>query len=106
MIAAALRVFCCMLILAAGCGACTPGGKEEMAPRQESEILATVRFNPVEGGCWILESSSGAMEPTTLDEPFRKENLRVAIRVTPLPSAATICQAGRVVRIDSIRISP
>lgn len=86
------------------CAACARPG-QEAAPAAPQQAPATVRFLHIEGGCWMLETAAGFLEPVALADEFRQEGLRVVIRFSPTASAS-ICQAGTVVHLESIRIVP
>lgn len=68
------------------------------------EIVATVEFQAVEGGCWSLLASDGARyEPLELSEPFQVHGLEVEATVRRRPDVGTVCQVGQVVEVVQIR---
>ena len=69
-----------------------------------TQIVATVEFLNVEGGCWSLIAGDGVRyEPVKLAEQFREDGLRVTATVRPLEEVASVCQIGKIVEIESIR---
>lgn len=69
-----------------------------------TQIVATVEFLNVEGGCWSLLASDGVRyEPVGLGEEFREDGLRVTATVRPLEEVASVCQVGKIVAVESIR---
>lgn len=69
-----------------------------------TQIVATVEFLNVEGGCWSLLASDGVRyEPVDLGEEFRADGLRVTATVRPLEDVGSVCQVGKIVEIESIR---
>ncbi len=70
---------------------------------QGFEVTGTVRFTPVEGGCWLIRAEDGrAFEPTNLATAFRKDSLRVRATVEARNDLESICQMGQIV--DILRI--
>lgn len=69
------------------------------------ELVATVEFVAVEGGCWRLVTDNGVgYEPVNLPESFRADGLRVDVTVRPRKDLGSICQVGQIVDIESIRV--
>lgn len=69
-----------------------------------TQVVATVEFLNVEGGCWSLLASDGVRyEPVDLGEEFREDGLQVTATVRPLAEVASVCQIGKIVEIESIR---
>lgn len=69
-----------------------------------TQIVGTVEFLNVEGGCWTLLASDGARyEPVDLGEEFREDGLQVSVTVRSLEEVASVCQVGKIVEIESIR---
>ncbi len=82
------------LLSTAGCGlsVTTP----------DFETTGTVAFVEVEGGCWVIDTSEGRLEPINLPERFKVDGLDVAIIASETSEAASICQVGTLVQIASI----
>lgn len=79
---------------------------ENAAPLHPGQVLAanaTVRFRPVEGGCWALETSEGQYEPLSLPPAFKVDGLAVYVVVHGPAAAASICMIAPLVVLDSIR---
>lgn len=64
---------------------------------------AVVRHLAVEGGCWVLETAGGNVQPLGLPEELKKDGQRVLVVLEDVPEMATICQAGPVKRVVTIR---
>lgn len=63
--------------------------------------VATVEFVELEGGCWTLELAGERLLPLALPEEYQVDGLRVRVSLRVV-EAATICQMGRAVEIESI----
>jgi len=62
----------------------------------------TVRFLPVEGGCWVIEAEMETYDPVDLPREFRVDGLRVVFSGDVREGVATICQVGPVLELESI----
>ena len=71
-----------------------------LAPDQTLTIDATVRFNPLEGGCWLLVEAAGSRYVFDLPAGFRREGLSVRATIRG-SSSTTFCGLG--VTVESIR---
>ena len=67
------------------------------------EVLGTVRYEPVEGGCWWIDLGRRRVEPIGLPTEFRRDGLTVAVRLEDAPDLASTCQVGELKKIASIR---
>jgi len=65
-------------------------------------VNGTIRFVPVEGGCWALETDQGFYEPVGLPQSLRHDGQRVQAWISQPGNLASICQIGTLVRVDSI----
>ncbi|MHB1312919.1 MAG: hypothetical protein ACYC3L_12960 [Gemmatimonadaceae bacterium] len=66
--------------------------------------VGTVRFMPVEGGCWAIQTDPRtAYEPTNLPVTFRTDGLRVRFAAGP-SRYGSFCMVGTLVDLDSIRV--
>ena len=64
--------------------------------------VGTVRFIPVEGGCWVIATDPlTALEVLELPAAFRVDGLRVRIVARPRASGS-FCMVGTGVTLDSI----
>ncbi len=66
-------------------------------------IEATVRFVPIEGGCWALDTPRGRYEPIGLPPEFRVDGKTVYVTLRPATNAGSYCMLAPLVRIDKIR---
>ena len=76
-------------------------------PLAAGEILAgnaTVRFIPLGGGCWALETATGRYEPVTLPLAFRTDGRAVYVVLRAAPAVVTTCMIAPLVAIDTIRV--
>ena len=68
--------------------------------------VGTVRFNPVEGGCWVIRTELLAgLEAPLLPNAFKIDGLRVRIAARPA-QFGSFCMVGTLVELDSIRVEP
>jgi hypothetical protein len=69
--------------------------------------LATVRFVPVEGGCWgiVTENPLMSYEAPYLPSAFKVDRLRVRVAVHPL-TGGSFCMIGPLVDFDSLQVTP
>jgi len=79
------------LLLMASCGILEPDVQGD----------GTVRFDPIEGGCWLIDSGDTTYDPMNLAEEFRVDGLRVLFEAT-LPSDMAHFCPGVVIDITSI----
>jgi hypothetical protein len=69
-----------------------------------TQIVATVEFLNVEGGCWSLLASGGVRyEPVNLGQQYREDGLQVTATVRLLEDVGSVCQVGETVEIERIR---
>jgi len=81
-----------------------PGGPP-LAANQSVTAPAIIRYNPIEGGCWLLElAGHGRYQPVTLPPAFHQDGAEVAVTVRGAPGYAGICMAGPFVFVDSIAL--
>lgn len=81
----------------AACGSTTD-------PSLTRRIQATVCYSQVNGGSFALCADDNlTYEPLLLEEPFRKDGLRVGARVKLLPDVMSPNQRGTVVEILEIQ---
>ncbi|MFN0098656.1 MAG: hypothetical protein ACKVS7_08270, partial [Gemmatimonadaceae bacterium] len=95
------------LVLSLGC---TEDPNSALDPRPEArkpvdalDANATVRFSPLEGGCWLLEIGDERVEPVGMPEKYRVDGLRIYVVVRRAPNLATRCMMGPVVTLDVVR---
>lgn len=79
----------------------TPGPAPLPPPGQSLAVEATVRHVPLEGGCWVLETSSGTYEPMGLPQSLRRDGQKVLAWVRQAGDIASICMVGTIVQVDS-----
>lgn len=92
-----------LLLAACSDGPAGPPMAPEIPPGQVVSAEATVRFLPLEGGCWVLEVAPGRRyEPVNLAPGFRTDGLQVHAVLRDAPNNASICMVGPLVLVDSI----
>jgi hypothetical protein len=77
-----------------------------VAPRDKADpaaLSAVVRYLQLEGGCWVLETPGGKVQPLDLPAELRRDGQRVVVVLADAPDVMTTCQAGPVKRIVSIK---
>lgn len=87
--------------------ACVPSQAEtsktpvQAAPAGEvREVLATVRYIPLEGGFFGLVASDGTQyDPINLSQEFQQDNLPVRATLRPLRGVASYRMWGTIVEI-------
>lgn len=82
-----------------------PGGpsKPPETPQQLREVLATVRYLPLEGGFFGLVASDGSQyDPTNLSQEFQQDGLAVRATLRPLRGVASFRMWGTIVEIVAI----
>ena len=89
-----------------GCGRAEPtlvGPGPSLVPGQTVAFNATVRFVPVEGGCWALDTPTGSYEPLALPAAYKTDGLRVFVVLQGPVAAFSICQIAPLAVVDTIR---
>src|SRR5690242_19845665 len=62
-----------------------------LAPDQVLNTDATVRHLNLEGGCWLLETATGARyQPTELTDAFRVDGMTVSVTLKDAPDMMSI----------------
>ncbi len=79
----------------------TPAPDNGASDESLTSGVATVEFVELEGGCWTLSLAGERLLPLALAEEFQVDGLRVRVSLRVV-EAATICQMGRAVEIESI----
>lgn len=82
-----------------------PGGpsKPPETPSELREVLATVRYLPLEGGFFGLVASDGSQyDPTNLSQEFQQDGLAVRATLRPLRGVASFRMWGTIVEIVAI----
>lgn len=64
-----------------------------------------VRFVDVEGGCWTIEVDGERLEPINLPAEFRVDGLSVTFEANAAAGVASVCQVGRLVKIEFIQVA-
>ena len=104
------RLSACLLVAALACG----GAKEAddqanmptapLAPDQVLNTDATVRHLNLEGGCWLLETPTGAKyQPTELTDAFRVDGMTVSVTLKDAPDMMSICMVAPLVEVVDIK---
>lgn len=93
-------------LLTAACGSpAEPARFDPLSPDGlATGVIATVRWNGLEGGFWAVQVTDGRiLDPhETLPEAYRVEGLRVHVRAEPLADVLCFHQAGLIVAITEI----
>ncbi len=110
-----MRAFACTacLVILLACGACrTMGqadhegrspGTPERQPQDARAITGTVRYIDLEGGFYGIETDDGAsLDPVNLPQEYRKDGLRVKVRVERLEDQVSFRMWGTLVRVLEI----
>lgn len=82
--------------------ACTSPLEPDQGP-----LLGTVRFLPVEGGCWVIDARDNVRyEPIGLPEAFRVDGRAVIVTLRQRPDIGSYCMVGRIAEVISIAALP
>jgi hypothetical protein len=73
-----------------------------VGPIISGAVDATIRLVRIEGGCWVIDTNDKNHLPTNLPAEYRVDGLRVRVRFHELRNAASVCQLGPVVTIETI----
>jgi hypothetical protein len=94
-----------VLIACAADGPRPNGHPTQLLPGEQLSTDATVKYLDLEGGCWLVQTASGARyEPVNLAKQYRQDGLRVQVVLQAAPDMASICMVAPLVRIDSIAL--
>ncbi len=93
-------------LLAGGCGSSELGppgpGGPALATDEVVTASATVRFNPIEGGCWSLEvEGRGHYQPLSLPQIYKQDGAAVTVIIRGAQGYAGFCPYPHVF-LDSI----
>jgi hypothetical protein len=91
-----------LLIAIAACTADKPGAPEAARSGETPEVEGIVRHVGVEGGCWIIETAQGRVQPVDLPERFRVDGLAVRVTLRDAPDVMSICQVGTLKHVDAV----
>lgn len=83
-----------ILIAIVSCTADKPGAPSSARSGEAAEVEGTVRKVDVEGGCWIIETAQGRVQPVDLPERFRVDGLAVRVTLRDAPGIMSVCQVG------------
>lgn len=86
--------------------ACRDSNTTPAAIDPGKEILGTVRFVNVEGGCWKIQGDDGkSYEPLNLPKEYRSDGLRVMFTASPPEEPlGSLCMVGILVHLDQIEL--
>jgi len=103
------RVPCFMLaaVAIAGCRTTTdlgpvPPVAAALAADSVIAVRAPVRYLNLEGGCWVLATSTGRYEPVNLPTGFKVDGRNVTAVLRGAPDVVSRCMVGPLVHLDSI----
>jgi hypothetical protein len=72
-------------------------------PKGGATLSATVKFVPIEGGCWMLDTKRGLFSAPDLPKEFRVDGVKVTARVHLAESTAHYCPMGNgIVVVSSV----
>ena len=100
-----------LLLVALLClAACAPSQAEPGNPEKQSgstqelrEVMATVRYIPLEGGFFGLVANDGSQyDPTNLGQEFQQDGLAVRTTLRPLRGVVSFRMWGTIVEIVSM----
>ena len=61
----------------------------------------TVRFDPIEGGCWVIDSGGETYDPVNLSDELKVDGLRVRFEAELRADMAHFCP-GVIIELTSI----
>jgi hypothetical protein len=93
-----------ILIAIAACSADKPDAPTSARSGETAEVDGTVRKVDVEGGCWIIETSHGRVQPIDLAERYRVDGLAVRVTLRDAPDMMSVCQVGALKHVDAIAV--
>jgi hypothetical protein len=96
-----------VLTLSLACSSAPPAGPglagPALATEQSLTGSATVRYSPIEGGCWFLAiTGQGVYQPVALPPGFRQDGIPVTVTVHGAPNNVGYCSGAPFVVVDSI----
>jgi hypothetical protein len=91
-----------ILIAVAACTADKPGAPEMARSGETPGVEGTVRHVGVEGGCWVIETAQGRVQPVDLPESFRVDGMAVRVTLRDAPDMMSVCQVGPLKHVDAI----
>jgi hypothetical protein len=100
------RILGLVLLVVAGCQNAGSEGAGEPSPVAERSdtVTGTVRYLDVEGGFYGIVGDDGTkLDPVNLPEEFRKDGLRIRVRVVRIQDMVTLRLWGTPVRIVQIQ---
>jgi hypothetical protein len=80
------------------------GGCHPDSTRHSQSIEGTVQVLGIEGGCWVIETAEGRVQPLGLPTAFQREGLAVRATVTDPENVLTSCQVGVPKQIQTIEV--
>jgi hypothetical protein len=91
-----------ILIAIAACTADKPDAPTSARSGETAGVDGTVRQVDVEGGCWMIETAQGRVQPVDLPERFRVDGLAVRITLRDAPDVMSACQGGALKYVEAI----
>lgn len=95
----ALASLALLSLLGAACSSQVGSADDDPEP----ELSAVVRYLSIEGGCWVLETAQGRLQPVGLPASYLQDELRVRVRVRRLEGQMSTCQVGSAVEVLHVR---
>jgi len=91
-----------ILIAIAACTASQSGAPTSARSGETAEVEGTVRKVDVEGGCWIIETAQGRVQPIDLPERFYVDGLAVRVTLQDAPDRVSSCQLGPLKHVVAV----
>jgi hypothetical protein len=77
------------------------GQRDPVLPKDGLILSATVKFVPLEGDCWMLDTKHGVFLASGLPKEFKVNGLKVTARIQLAESQAHYCPMGRGIVVVS-----
>ncbi len=94
-----------LVVLTASCSKKVAGLKSFPEETKEGYIKATVVNLTLDGCSWLLQLEDGKkLEPTNLNEEFKKDKLNVWIQYQIKKGGMSVCMVGEIITISEIEL--
>ncbi|HTU64530.1 MAG TPA: hypothetical protein VMF52_01155 [Steroidobacteraceae bacterium] len=96
--------FAPLLMILSGCHPDVPAKPARVVSPDQSvqRIIGTMHLLWIEGGCWVIETNTGRIQPLGLPEEFKLEGLVVRATVREARNVMTACQVGALRQVESM----
>jgi hypothetical protein len=92
-----------LLVSTMAATSCSMGPRETATASAGAAVSAVVRNLTLEGGCWVLDTPAGRVQPLELPTELRRDGQRVLVVLQDAPDIMTTCQAGVPKHVVSIK---